>query len=44
MPGSTFKILTTGIGLENGVIDLRSTFPDESEFVPPQTNDPIREL
>ena len=42
MPGSTFKILTTGIGLENGVIDLASTFPDETEFVPPQTNDPIQ--
>jgi peptidoglycan glycosyltransferase len=42
MPGSTFKILTTGIGLENGVVDLNSVFPDESEFVPPQTNDPIQ--
>ena len=42
MPGSTFKILTTGIGLENGVVDLSSTFPDESEFVPPQTDDPIQ--
>ena len=29
MPGSTFKILTTGIALENGVVDLATTFPDE---------------
>ena len=42
MPGSTFKILTTGIALENGVVDLPTTFPDEREFVPPQTNDPIQ--
>jgi peptidoglycan glycosyltransferase len=41
MPGSTFKILTTGIALENGVVDLSTTFPDESEFLPPQTTDPI---
>ncbi|MET0144344.1 MAG: penicillin-binding protein 2 [Ilumatobacteraceae bacterium] len=41
MPGSTFKVLTTGIGLENGVIDLATTFPEETEFVPPQTTDPI---
>ena len=41
MPGSTFKILTTGIALQNGVVDLATTFPDESEFVPPQTDDPI---
>ena len=42
MPGSTFKILTTGIALENGVVDLSTTFPDESEFLPPQTTDPIQ--
>ena len=42
MPGSTFKILTTGIALENGTVDLSTTFPDESEFVPPQTDDPIQ--
>ena len=41
MPGSTFKVLTTGIGLEDGVIDLTTTFPEETEFVPPQTTDPI---
>lgn len=41
MPGSTFKILTTDIGLENGVLDLQTTFPDESSWVPPQTDDPI---
>jgi penicillin-binding protein A len=42
MPGSTFKVLTTGIGLSNGVVDLSTQFPDENEFVPPQTTDPIQ--
>ena len=42
MPGSVFKIITTGIALENGVVDLTSTFPDENEFLPPQTSDPIQ--
>jgi len=42
MPGSTFKVITTGIGLENGVIDLTTQFPRETEWVPPQTTDPIQ--
>jgi penicillin-binding protein A len=42
MPGSTFKILTTSIGLQNGVLDLQTTFPDESSWVPPQTDNPIQ--
>ena len=41
MPGSTFKVLTTGIALDDGVVGLDSFFPDEREFLPPQTNDPI---
>ena len=41
MPGSTFKVLTTGIALRDGVANLQTAFPDEREFVPPQTNDPI---
>ena len=41
MPGSAFKILTTSIGFENGVISMDSTFPDQREFLPPQTTDPI---
>ena len=41
MPGSTFKLLTTGIALQNGVVNLETEFPDESEFLPPQTTDPI---
>ena len=41
MPGSTFKILTTGIALENGTVTPETVFPDENAFVPPQTNDPI---
>ena len=42
MPGSTFKVITTGIGLENGALTLESAFPSEREWVPPQTNDPIQ--
>ena len=42
MPGSTFKVITTGIGLENGALTLESAFPNEREWVPPQTNDPIQ--
>jgi len=41
MPGSSFKILTTSIGLENGVLTMESGFPDESSWLPPQTTDPI---
>ena len=42
MPGSTFKVITTGIGLEAGVIDRTTEFVRESEWVPPQTTDPIQ--
>jgi peptidoglycan glycosyltransferase len=42
MPGSTFKVITTGIGLEAGVIDRNTEFVRESEWVPPQTTDPIQ--
>lgn len=42
MPGSTFKILTTAIGLETGKITTTSEFPDERAWVPPNTNRPIR--
>ncbi|MEY4361672.1 MAG: hypothetical protein RL391_978 [Actinomycetota bacterium] len=41
MPGSTFKVITTAAALDAGVIDLQTTFDEESEFVPPQTTDPI---
>ena len=41
MPGSTFKILTTGAGLDSGTISTATTWPDEREWVPPQTDDPI---
>ena len=42
MPGSTFKVITTGIALESGIASLDTAFPDEREWVPPQTNDPIQ--
>ena len=42
MPGSAFKVLTTSIGFENGVISMDSTFPNETQFVPPQTDNPIQ--
>jgi peptidoglycan glycosyltransferase len=42
MPGSTFKVLTTGVALDAGVVALDSVFPEEREFVPPQTDDPIQ--
>jgi penicillin-binding protein A len=42
MPGSTFKVITTGIALENGVAALDSVFANEREWVPPQTTDPIQ--
>ena len=42
MPGSSFKIITTGIALENGVTNLDRSWPDEKEWIPPQTTDPIQ--
>ncbi len=42
MPGSTFKVVTTGIGLEAGVLFPERQFVRESEWVPPQTTDPIQ--
>ena len=42
MPGSTFKVITTGIALESGVATLDTQFPSEREWVPPQTTDPIQ--
>lgn len=41
MPGSTFKVLTTGAALDFGLITTESFWPEEREYVPPQTNDPI---
>lgn len=42
MPGSTFKILTTAVGLETGKMTLASTFPDERAWIPPNSTRPIR--
>ncbi len=42
MPGSAFKIVTTSIAFDAGIANMDSTFPVETEWVPPQTNDPIQ--
>ena len=42
MPGSTFKIVTTTVGLESGIISLDTIFKDEQAWVPPNTKKPIR--
>lgn len=42
MPGSSFKVVTTAAALENGVTTLDRVFPEETEWVPPQTTDPIQ--
>jgi peptidoglycan glycosyltransferase len=41
MPGSAFKIITTGLALEAGIVTTETVFPVQSEWVPPQTTDPI---
>jgi peptidoglycan glycosyltransferase len=42
MPGSTFKVVTTAIGLETGTIDMMSVFKNERSWTPPNTKKPIR--
>jgi len=41
MPGSAFKVITTGIALERGAVSLETEWPLETAWVPPQTDDPI---
>ena len=41
MPGSSFKIITTALGLESGTIGLASSWPAEQSFLPPQTDRPV---
>ncbi|MDX2381057.1 MAG: penicillin-binding transpeptidase domain-containing protein [Acidimicrobiia bacterium] len=41
MPGSTFKVITTGIGFEAGVLTTETFFPPTDSWTPPQTTDPI---
>ena len=42
MPGSTFKIVTTTVGLETGALNALSVFPDSRAWTPPNTTKPIR--
>ena len=42
MPGSSFKVITTGIAFESGILNFDRTWPDETQWLPPQTNDPIQ--
>jgi peptidoglycan glycosyltransferase len=42
MPGSTFKVLTTGIALETGTVTLDTQFERVTEWTPPQTSNPIQ--
>ena len=42
MPGSTYKVVTTTAALESGTVTLDEVFPDEREYTPPLTTDPIQ--
>lgn len=41
MPGSSFKVITTSIAFENGTTSLDRVFPNEKQYIPPQTTNPI---
>lgn len=42
-PGSTFKVVTAAAGLASGKVTVDGPeYPRESQFVPPQTNRPLR--
>jgi penicillin-binding protein A len=41
MPGSSFKVITTGVAFENNVTSMDRSWPSETEWLPPQTTDPI---
>jgi peptidoglycan glycosyltransferase len=41
MPGSTFKVVTTGVGFEDGLLTTETFFPPSDSWTPPQTTDPI---
>jgi penicillin-binding protein A len=41
-PGSTFKVVTSSGGLRDGVTATSPVYPVTNQYVPPQTNQPIR--
>jgi penicillin-binding protein A len=41
-PGSTYKVVTGGAGLESGRVTAQTAYPVTSAYVPPLTNVPIR--
>ncbi|MCU1389199.1 MAG: penicillin-binding protein [Ilumatobacteraceae bacterium] len=41
MPGSTFKMITASVALENNVVDFDSMFTNDKTYTPPQTTNPI---
>jgi peptidoglycan glycosyltransferase len=41
MPGSTFKIITTGVALEQGLISTDTVWEQETEYLPPQATRPV---
>jgi penicillin-binding protein A len=41
-PGSTFKVVTSSGGLRDGVTPAEPVYPVTNQYVPPQTNVPIR--
>lgn len=40
-PGSTFKLVTAGTGLQTGKVKPDAQFDVETQYLPPQTNKPI---
>ncbi|MCU1392855.1 MAG: penicillin-binding protein [Ilumatobacteraceae bacterium] len=41
MPGSTFKMITASVALENNVVDFDTVFTNDKSYTPPLTTNPI---